>query len=368
MPLIKASGSLRFGNDKIVFILDASESAQNVKENIINLMYEILKQLPHSSVEQIYFLGNPSHYDPSMFTSRATSWFKQNSSRASLITPIFHILRNREDVQIVTIGSGPIFDLADWENDPILQRTLFVCLGESLTQGVEGADEIKSPSPTDLINHFYLLPTCAEIKGKGFLPLLWSNPSYRLSISRNGEATLKAENTTDFSLKLVFLITEGSEPQVTLTYSGGIQKSIALDQIELCWESPTPILLTTSEKEIFNKALRRESFLCLHCGKEHSYDTLRCRAKGGIYGDCIYPTLAKEGISGFVIFFIEGDKVFSIPYQSEVFPLGNMKAAIRKGPITKIYAYDETNGGWFEENQQLPPYYLIEEGKYVVVF
>ena len=269
--------------EKVCFILDASESAAQHQSTIIELVRELLSALPVSVERSIYFLGNAYPYAPHRFASQATQWFIENRSRASLVTPIWERLEQK-DATIVIIGAGRIFDLADWAGTSAAQRTILVTVGESLQGGAYIAEEIEQPTAQQLLRRLHDPVTRIEISGHGFMPTWWDNTGYQLELGQ-GEALLWAERLQAYALALRFFALPDGHVQAMMIHASGKQTVEPLTRTT----SPTLVdpeeaWLEGKEANLFYCAIQRKPFTCLHCGKQHAWNTLLCR-EGDTQGD-----------------------------------------------------------------------------------
>lgn len=177
---------------------------------------------------------------------------------------------------------------------------------------------------------------CVRLSGTGFMPTLWDNAGYRLSIA-GGDVSLVGERLGDYSVTVRFLANRNASVTATVTHSSGAQsiepiQSVAHTELpkphvsgsqrkpELVQDYPQQVeasshcdlpnvgWLRPEEAEIFRRAVKQEPFTCLRCRKTCCWDTLRCRSEGG-FGHLVYPSLEKHKAAGFVLFQRKGDGV-----------------------------------------------------------
>ncbi|MCS7254564.1 MAG: hypothetical protein RMK18_11660 [Armatimonadota bacterium] len=311
MALLETTGRLEVTVlTKLIFVVDVSKSAGQRWAEIAPLKSQVLASLPAGIRCSLYFLGNPSAYEPIQFAVRCAQRYNGNRKRASLITPIFETLTGDEEITIVIISSGKIFDLDDWVDTSIVKRTLLVNMSESLQGDSSAAEEVIRPTAQQIYQRLHDPVTAVEIFGVGFIPAWWDNSGYNLRIA-NGKASLKAEQLNDYSITLRFLIEAGFSPQARLTHASGKETSATIHPVEVSvTQEPECIPLIEKEQEIFRNAVNKASFTCLHCQTEHSWDTLYCLLTATILGKFVYPSLSEQKVKWFVVFRQIGSSIY----------------------------------------------------------
>jgi len=103
----------------ITIVVDASESAMDTRRRIVRTVQRLLDRLPKGQVHALFFLGCGQAYSVTDFERQQADWFQQHTGRASLIAPVIQSLREQgyldnPDNGIVIVGTGEVFDLADW--------------------------------------------------------------------------------------------------------------------------------------------------------------------------------------------------------------------------------------------------------------
>jgi len=369
MALHEACGTLcTVGSEKVIFILDASESAASHQTAIIGLMRDVLAATPMATAHALYFLGNPVAYTPDRFTGQAIQWFQENQQRASLVTPIWGTLDQHAQYTFVIIGSGRIFDLEDWEGTPWLERTLLVSLGDSLQHTPAIATELTSPTAQQLCRHLHDPAVKVEIAGPGFMPMSWDNAVYSLHLGAR-EVALNAELLGDFSVTLRYLAMQEDGVKARVTHASGKRTSVPLIPVD-----PTGVggstagLLSVDEAKTFLRAVRKELFSCPYCPEQHPWETLRCKAVGaGILGRLVYPSLQASQAKGFVVFQITEDGVQFDIHQGSVLRLDSRVVAIKEGHGASLYRYEMSSKSWLREDRPLEPYHQLEGQAYAIL-
>lgn len=348
----------------VVFVLDASQSAERHQAEIVTLVQEVLRALPGGAGHTLYFLGNPAPHDPEAISLHATRWCEANRRRVSLITPVFEVLAEREDVRIVVIGSGRIFDLADWEGTSLLERTLLVSLEVSLQEEAV-AEEIVRPDAGMLARRLHDPVVKVELQGRGFLPTLWDNSEYRLEV-RDGEGSLVGERLENYGVMLHFLAESAVSISAKLTCVSGATNTLAvhptraseLPEAEVGW-------LTPEEVQLFQQVLQRESFTCLRCGQTCRWETLRCKGQGG-FGHLVYRSLERCR-SGLILFRQRNERVSFEAVGCGVVRLTTDTAAIKVGrERPAMYRYHTGRERWEITEDRFLTYHQAGDGVYAV--
>ncbi len=369
MALTLIKGKLEIKSfKKIIFILDASESASPYWNEIAFLTNQLIATLPKDIEGELYFLGNSTSFEISQFEKLSSKLFEENRNRISVITPIFEKLSREHDIfNILVIGSGKIFDLEDWVDTNLLKQTLLISVKDSLQGDNFLAEEIFYPSVQQIYTYLYDPIIRVEIFGYGFMPLKWSNEGYSLNIV-NGEVHLIANKLDTYSIALEYLIDSDSLSQAKISYASGQELIIPIKQVEEEAEEDLDLILLSSEDEkIFKEVILGKPFLCPHCKKLHEWDTLYCLNTSSILGELIYSSLENYKVSGFVLFHQKDEKVYFQKYKSNILLIDKNAVAIREGRKALIYKYNQEKHLWEATSQVLTPYYKLKEWVYAVV-
>jgi len=281
--------------------------------------------------------------------------------------PVLETLKSHEPCTIVVIGSGRLFDLEDWEGTPLLQRMLLVSMEDSLQSTPATAPEISSPTPQELLQRLHDPVIGVEITGPGFLPMWWDNPGYRLRLVE-GEASLGAERLDDFAVTLRCLATQESQIEAIVTRASGEQTIIPLDTVAPTGvENPVVGLLNADEAVLFHQAIRKETFHCLSCRKQHSWRTLRCLEGEDLLGELVYKSLQDRRVRGFVVFRVMEDGIRFETHQGSVLPMDSGAVAVREGQRGILYQYDMSGARWLRRDGALELYHPLGEQAYAIL-
>lgn len=369
MPLIEQCACLDAKTlQKIVLILDASESAREHQDTIIRLADEVMEKLGTQIERRLCFLGCPDLYSADALAANSAIWFAENQRRASLVSPIFDSIAGDDGTGVVIIGAGPVYDLDDWEGTGLLQNTLLANVGESL-QSTEGeVTEISDPTPQQIVHHVHDPPVRAMITCSGFAPVTWTNFAYRLDIRKDGFA-LVADNVNNYGIELKYRCLGQTEVEAEITCASG-----RVAHMPLRCADPAQIVvgssghLTQQEVEIFRKAARREPFTCPHCGGQEEWNCLKClHDQGGAFlGRPIYTSLDHAGTKGFVVLEEGPEGISYRSASSGILALSPERLAVADGARVIIYRFDESQSKWIGTSDTMEQYSRLREGGYAV--
>ncbi len=349
----------------LALVLDASESAEAAQAAISTLVTGLLTALPARVACSLYFLGGAAPYSPGDFPLKAAGWFRENRGRGSILAPVAAALDTQPDTPIVIIGAGPIFDLEDWADTPLLARTTLVAMGASLQGEAMYAMEVAHPSPNELFQRVHDPVAAVRIGGDGFMPLGWGNAGYRLA--RLADAfLLTGERLEEFGTTLRFLAAPGGTVRAAATLVSGQTRAIALEPEpapteRLAWQGS----LTGAERAIFQAALRHEDFSCPSCGGRHRWDVLTCTEGTALLGTPVYPSLRAQP-GQFALLQPGQDAVRFRVTASDVLPLEPGRVVVREGQRGTVYAYQPAAARWAAAGP-LQPYHPVEGGGCYVV-
>src|SRR5262245_20192670 len=110
-------------------VLDASDSANKLTPYLRSLAEGVIELMPETSRPRIFFLGNPTPYEPGELAENGERWFQENAARGSFIAPVLEALEREPQTVIVVAGAGRIFDLHDWCDDPLVQHAIWMKVG-----------------------------------------------------------------------------------------------------------------------------------------------------------------------------------------------------------------------------------------------
>lgn len=338
----------------IAVVLDASSSAWEYQDVILQVAVHLFETLPAGISKKLYFLSNSKEYDFNRLSRDAPKWWRENNFRGSFLTPILERLGN---CKVVVIGSGLIYDLEDWRDSEWASKLFFVKAGESLRAALAIGEEVDCIQLPELLSRLHDPIVSVEIGGIAFMPYYWSNHGYKLSLGR--ENHLRGSSLEDFSTALAFF---GNGVKARIRRASGAEEEVPLEclmpEIKEEWEA-----LTKEEAEVFKKAVKDEQFVCLICGKRHSPSTLKCYQGASILGQPVYPSFGTR--RGFVAFKETHSAVLFSFHIVNSIKIGEGKVAIASGSRAKVYEYNPLEERWLERGELKP--YCAFGGKYLVV-
>ena len=334
---------------EVVFVLDASESAAGSWAEISRVTGELLNSLPLGSHERLFFLGNPVPYSTRHFEAEVGCWYQANQCRASLIGSVFRQLEGEPDTRVVVLGSGRIFDLADWESSPLLEHVLFVRCGHQPLTGQPGCEH--QPVVQSLQRQLDNPSVRVEISAGDAMPFYWDNPAYQWDGAR-----LVAQKTDDWAVHIGFLSGSGAKPQARAIRRDGDGQTLSLQDTDPAWSPNEWHALTQAETDLFRQA-RRGRYQCPICPRAHTADTLRCE-EGRLLGTPIYPTLANQ--QGFILLREDDSGVVFCRLKCPALALGGGAIAIQSGGAATVYQFDPATGTWAKGRGPFQPYGLVK--------
>lgn len=352
-------------SETLVVILDASESAEQDWPTIVDLAKKIFQKTPAGIEKKLFFLSNPQEYNIDTFEENVGSWRKKNLKKGSFISPI---LAQIKEGKIIVIGSGEIYDLADWKKNRLAQNIVFVKIRKSMQGSVEIGKEIELDAFDGQLLNLHNRILSVKISGSGFMPYYWDNPGY--SLIDDDTISLKSSNLENHSVKIAAYgknITASLEKieeneKISLPRIGISPPDIRyiLEHCETKWGK-----LAKDEIETFREHKESEKTLCPDpsCRWEIT-GSLKCDnpKHGKLLGFQIYKSL--KGHKGFIIFKDNDEGVFFKQYPSEIIKIGEGVVARTKKSKAVILRYEPDIHKWVER-EDLKPYHKLREGYYV---
>lgn len=349
----------------VALVLDASESAAEHWPAIAQLGAELLDNLPPDSIHGVFFLGNSTNYPPTKLKTAQAEWFTENKARASLITPVFDVLVAVPDLRVVIIGNGRIYDLPDWDGEPILERCVFVDFGQPLTPDLPSAHRLSAPSAQAVLQLIRDPVSQVELGAPSAIPVWWDNLDYRPVETATG-VILRAENARQLTVRVTWLTAEAAPPTAKLTLASGKTTS-ALP--EMCAAPPEPewIELSAEETTLLKSALARQQFKCLLCGATHDWDTVRCLETGSILGQLVYPCLDRIRATGFVVLRLANGPARARLHRASALQLSRDSVALKLGHKICIWRFDVNTGRWIRQSDSFDQYTPLSNDTYAIV-
>lgn len=136
---------------RAVVVVDASQSALPFWDEIKGLALEVAAALPDGAAPEVYRVNSgQARTLASLADKEPDAADQQQANGCSLIAPVMRALREREERvdALILIGNGEVFDLADWLEDPSVDRWVFVRVGPDrlAPEGVAGVEELGGDS------------------------------------------------------------------------------------------------------------------------------------------------------------------------------------------------------------------------------
>ncbi|MGH6907985.1 MAG: hypothetical protein ACRERU_19025 [Methylococcales bacterium] len=308
---------------------------------------------------QIYFLGNPQPYSAHNLATQAPAWFKANSLRASLISPVLEILSAMEDTSLVVLGDGPIYDLEDWRDSPFRDRLRLVHFGIPLQPTGAGLPELESPTVQILLHSLFDPVTTIRLRESGFFPLDWGGSAYRL-IEDQGHFILRGERPSTATLTVRCLLCRDENLHVERRHATGRVSRLEMRPLPAVGR-PADGRLTSVEVAILDLACRKLDFICPHCGAAHAWNTLRCRPHRAIIDQPVFPSLSNQ--RGFVKIYrdAEGAEYW---LEGKALSIGDGLVALREGGRARVLRFDPLSARWLPATGEFSAYQPLGAGCY----
>jgi hypothetical protein len=317
-------------------ILDASESAAESREIIVETARQLIEKLPSGSIKGLYFLSNGKNYEANKLTRNSAVWWEQNRLRGSFLTPV---LEQIPESMAVVIGSGIIHDLEDWQDSRWKSNLKFFKVKDTLRGESRIGDEFQEISQVVSLFHDPIISI--EISGIGFMPFFWNNPEYKLTFS--GVVKLNGSNLDNPAVSLGYF---GNEMKVLVVRKSGEEEILTLKPTDSQIQSPWK-WLPDDEAGIFHHAAKGEDFNCLICGQQHPASRIRCDSNS-ILGEPVYPSLGKK--RGFVLFKEKGNQVQYSFHPVNAIKMADCSVAVSlDGKTAWIYQFDQSGNKWREK-------------------
>lgn len=117
-------------NEAFALIVDTSSSAKLSLDEVCQTAYRIYSVIGAKQFK-IFMLGSTAPISPAMLKQPDALSIKSQAGLCSLISPIMEVLmREEQKHSVIIVGSGEIFDLDDWVDDPQVDGWLLVLIGE----------------------------------------------------------------------------------------------------------------------------------------------------------------------------------------------------------------------------------------------
>lgn len=169
----------------VAIIADISESARQDWEKVVSTVNLILETLPEDAVENVSLLGSQSVLPTSYFTGGN---IPRPLSGHSFIAPVMKQLQGeRRRVQVALIvGTGEIFDLADWLHSPWVERWVLVDIGNSTLKPANL--DVPVFNLSNLASLYTWLAGISPVKQVRKKPptSAWSSGNYRWDLDKTG--------------------------------------------------------------------------------------------------------------------------------------------------------------------------------------
>ena len=338
---------------RAALILDVSESAKAFWPVFRSLTEGVLEALPADSWPEIYLLGNPHSFPPEEFTAKSESWHGANAGRGSVISPIFEELAGEPNRAVAIVGSGRIFDLPDWGDQPIAQHAIWCRYGPAAL--TEGAFPEEAYTVEQLAERLNNPAVRVEISGAGVMPFFWDDPSFRW------QRGLLVGTKTSGSLLYGLLSPEPEQARARLVLANGSEQVLPLDPVD----APAPPEwreVPSREDNLLRQALRHGRYMCPACQQGHPAGQWRCANPTATPN---FPSLAK-GTGGFAVVDTSAWQTRIRLHPCAAFQLRPDVVAMNTGEgAAEIIRFEGKS--WRASGERLGPIHSLEVRRYVLV-
>lgn len=156
-------------SDTLVVILEPNDETWEKVDNCTRTLLGCLAEM----ADALYFGGSPKKYNALNYEQSSSVWYNHHKGRPFLINPIFEKLREEgHEGMLAIVCIQPPLDIEDWHDSSLLERTVFLNLGE---QGISScAAEIEAGGGLfleQLRTAFRRQVRSLVLAGPGFMPL-----------------------------------------------------------------------------------------------------------------------------------------------------------------------------------------------------
>jgi hypothetical protein len=335
----------------VVLVLESSAGRQQHREAIAAFARGVLRELPFGIQASLYFLGNSQEYPVANVDSELPLWFRANEHRASLVAPLLPALARQCGALVVVLASGPIFDLDDWLEEPVLGEARFVRFGDVPLSGDSRCrqESVAAVQPRQLTADWDLPRTGVELSGRAVMPFFWDNDAYEWHSERR---CLLARAAADYAVCVGVLCLDPADLVVVETLAGGQARPLAWQECvrsaDDTWQALTP-----AEETVVRQCLRGERFDCPICQGSHGKEVLRCLASAlrsahnTIMGDPVYPSLDDQPHRGLCLLREAGTRIWLCRCCCAAVKVPPDSVVVRTGRRTAVlYRFDTTAADW----------------------
>lgn len=349
---------------RIVFILDTSESAKSTSSTLHECVEGVASQLPGDIEQSLYFVGSDVAVPMKEFSRRSGDFLRRYGNRLSVISPILTNIGLDDTTTVLIVGDGRIYDIADWDTEAYRKQIVLVYFGKPLQEPDGLFVELTSPQTDEILPYLYDPVERITLMGEAFMPTYWDNPHYNLKEGTGG-MQLVLEGNENFQLRLQCFTT--GELSAEVTYRSSRTATFELPEVAIPSRQPSDPLaglksggfMPTGEADIFTSAVKTGQYTCPYCPLKHDKRKLACTPDGedDFGGIFIYKSLRAQNITGILLLAIKERRVEYYRQVGNVLPLSDGRIAIHSnGNSAGIYQFSETVCAWKPTHEQMHAY------------
>lgn len=342
---------------QVALVLDASQSAASDWPGIEQAAGQIADHLANTVRLSIYFLGNPTAYDPSRLRTQLAHWRQANARRLSLVGPILDTLA--PETVAVIVGSGRVFDCDDYSTTSWHSRLVWVACGQPMTDGLFPETELNL---TQLHTRVAGGVRCVRLGAAGAMPFAWDNPAYVW----DGSA-LVANDAVDYSVCVGWYRAEEVTISGQCEMHNGETKPLRL-QPAAAAAAPVWQDLPAPQAKILHESNSRGRYECPICFGEHLAGQFVCSEPDDPANALVLPALAAFTGKGFVVVELLGTSRVKFQYvPSNHLPLPSRRQiAVRGRERVQVFGYDSTRAKWQPLPEPWQALHKIGDRKYAL--
>jgi len=346
------------GSD-ILLVLEATRPDATGTNVIRDLATSLIQQLPHAASAHIAFLGSADIYSPAQARTQLQQLWPQHQGYLRVLAPIAEEARDRisQSPQMIVLASGSIHDIADWEEQPLLENARFFRCGANSPTLNRFREE--QPRLELILNYLDNPITRIEIIGEGQLPLSWDENTF--DWDKGQLTTIENLFSSPEGSAFAFVGPEHHIPSARMTYRDGRQSCQPLlpfvpNQSVGDWS-----VLSAQESGLVRQCISEGSYSCPNCKRTHRATELVCDQGHGLGTPVLESVPSKQR----TIVLRERDGSFEWrPLGMHGF-LASSGAFITSGKERGFYRFEE--GQWRRENHDKPVFHLLQGGQNFVV-
>lgn len=347
------------GGSDVLLVLEATRPDAGGTNVIRDLATSLIQSLPQSVDAHVAFLGSADIYPLSHVSPQLQQMWSQHQGYLRVLAPVAEEATNRisQSPQMIVLASGSIHDIADWEEQSLLENARFFRCGNASPTLNRFREE--QPRLELILNYLDNPITDIEILGEGQLPVWWDENTFDWDkgqlLSKDNLSSLPESST------FAFVGPERHAPSARITYRDGRQSCQPLQPTV-----PTPSridwsVLPAQESALVRQCISDGRYSCPHCKRTHRAAELVCDQGHGL-GTPVLESVPSQQRT--IVLRERNDGFEWRPLGLHGF-LASSGSFITAGKERGFYRFEA--GEWRRENSDKPVFHLLEGGSDFVV-